>query len=171
MAATGSSKANSVRSSQGSTALFNAVLLSGAMTLGLWLLVSRGLISWPPTRLMGSLATVAGCVAACGPIVLIRRGRTELATGDLLWMVGGILVWLHAALALMAGNFQIEVVPTPLAPKVLATFMGTVLIAAWLLNGTGRNWTWTNILGWLLGSFWVGLGVASVMGVSPVPTR
>lgn len=172
MASAGSSKTSSAaRSTQGSAAYFNVVVLSGAMSLGLWLLVSRGLIAWPPMRLLGSLATVVGCIAACGPIVLVRRGKRELATGDLLWMVGGILVWVHAALALLAGTFRLELVPTPLAPSVMGTFIGTVLIAGWLLNGGSQNWTWTNVIGWMLGCFWVGLGLATVMGVGSIPIR
>jgi hypothetical protein len=79
-------------------------------------------------------------------------------------MVGGILVWLHSGLALLAGNFKLAAAPTPLSSQAMATVIGTVMIATWLLNGTGRSWTWTNILGWLLGGFWVGLGVASYTG-------
>jgi hypothetical protein len=158
MAASGSPKSPA---GQASTALFNAVILTGAVGLGLWLLVARGLMAWPPHRLLASAGTLAGCVAFCGPIVLVRRGRADAALGDLIWMTGGVLIWVHAGLALTSGTFRLDQAATPLAPKAMAIVVGTMLIAGWLVHGTGRSWNWTNVLGWLLGVFWLTLGLIS----------
>jgi hypothetical protein len=43
-----------------------------------------------------------------------------------------------------------------------------VLIGGWRANGgvRGGSWSWTNITGWMLGMFWVGMAAASL-----VPSR
>ncbi len=43
-----------------------------------------------------------------------------------------------------------------------------VIAASWKLKGAGRSWAWTNVTGWLLGIFWVALGLASLLPGNPV---
>ena len=51
--------------------------------------------------MLASLGTVAGCLALVGPIVLFRRGPgSEGGVGNLVWMTGGLLIWVHDLAAL-----------------------------------------------------------------------
>src|SRR5260370_37199018 len=67
------------------------VLMGAAVSYGIALLVSRGRMSWPPSQLLASLYTVAGCLALVGPIVLARGEAGEGGLGGLLWMTAGPL--------------------------------------------------------------------------------
>ncbi len=37
-----------------------------------------------------------------------------------------------------------------------------VLLAGWRWRAEGKDWSWTNVTGWVLGLFWVGMGVATM---------
>ena len=62
--------------------------------LGGGLLVQKGRLTWPPYQLLSSLSTLAGCLASVGPLILIRSGEIEGSLGELMWLTGGLLVWL-----------------------------------------------------------------------------
>ena len=53
--------------------LVNATLLAAAAAFALWLLVARGRVSWPPSDLIASVYTLAGCLALVGQPRLRRR--------------------------------------------------------------------------------------------------
>src|SRR5262249_13585732 len=80
--------------------LANALLVGTALVAGVAILVSRGRMSWPPNQLLASIFTVAGCLAAVGPIVMARSEASERGLGELLWMTGGLLVWVFDLVAL-----------------------------------------------------------------------
>src|SRR5213595_896785 len=93
--------------------LLNAVLVGSAVCYGLAILVSGGRVAWPPNQLLASLFTVAGCLALVGPIVLARREDGEGGLGELLWMTGGLLVWVFDAVALLRGEWRTNAWVTP----------------------------------------------------------
>ena len=37
---------------------------------------------------------MAGCLAIVGPVILYRSGELEGSLGELMWLVGGLLVWI-----------------------------------------------------------------------------
>ncbi len=146
-----------------SSPLSTAVLLAAALSYGLWLLVSRGRVSWPPGELLANAYTVAGCLALVGPVVLARRDRSESGLGELLWMTGGLLVWVNDLAAVLRGEFRSLAWTTPLGYQPMGLALLAVLLAGWRLHGSGRSWSWTNVIGWILGVFWVGMGLATLL--------
>ena len=145
-----------------STPLVNALLVTAAVGYGLALLVTRGRVSWPPHQLLASLYTVAGCLALVGPVVLSRRDGGESGLGDLLWMTGGALVWVFDGLAAVRGEWRATAWATPLGSQTMGLTILAVLIAGWRCKVAGRAWSWTNVTGWVLGLFWVGLALGSM---------
>lgn len=145
--------------------LINAALLTAALGYGVWLLVDRGRVSWPPHELFAGLHTFAGCLALVGPLVLSRRDGAEGGVGELAWMTGGLLVWIHNIAALFQGRYVDHSWVTPLGVAPMGLAILAVLIAGWRLRGGsgGRNWGWMNVVGWLLGVFWVGLALSTFL--------
>jgi hypothetical protein len=141
--------------------LANALLIGAAVGYGLWTLVGRGRVSWPPHDLLTNAYTLAGCLALVGPIVLARREAAAGGLGELLWMTGGLLVWVFDLAAALRGNFQTVAWTTPLGYQAMGLTMLAVLLAGWRLRSGGRDWSWTNVTGWILGLFWVGMGLLS----------
>src|SRR5207302_730924 len=79
--------------------VFNAALVAAAVCYAMALLVNRGRMSWPPNQLLASLYTVAGCLAVVGPVILARGEAAEPGLGELVWMTGGLLVWVFDVVA------------------------------------------------------------------------
>jgi hypothetical protein len=152
-----------------SSPLLNAALIAAAFAYGLWLLVARGRVSWPPNDLLSSSYTVAGCLALVGPLVLGRRGASEGAgLGELLWMTGGLIVWVFDAAAVLRGELRTLAPATPLGAAPMGLTILAVMLAGWRTHGAGHHWSWTNVTGWLLGLFWVGMGLATFLPVRGV---
>ena len=142
--------------------VFNALLLCAAVGYGLSILVDRGKLAWPPNQLLASLYTVAGCLALVGPIVLARGEAGEAALGELLWMTGGLLVWVFDGVSLLRGEWRSAAWATPLGYQTMGLTMLAVLLAGWRCRVSGRAWSWTNVTGWVLGLFWVGMAGVSM---------
>jgi hypothetical protein len=130
---------------------------------GLILLVSRGKVSWPPHQLLASIYTLAGSLALIGPIILARRESAEGGLGELLWMTGGLLVWVFDAVALINGQWRTVAWATPLSYQTMGLTILAVLLAGWRCGHAGRNWSWTNVTGWVLGLFWVAMAVVTFL--------
>jgi hypothetical protein len=157
----GASKVGAAPVTFSSAPLMNAVLVGAALCYGLAILVSHGRVSWPPNQLLASLFTVSGCLAVVGPIVL-ARGEHEGGLGELLWMTGGLLVWVFDAVALLRGDWRTMAWVTPLGYQTMGLTILAVLLAGWRCRITGRSWSWTNVTGWVLGLFWVGLALSTM---------
>jgi hypothetical protein len=140
----------------------NAILVGAAVCYGLVILVNRGKVSWPPNQLLASLYTVAGCLALVGPIVLARGENAERGLGELLWMTGGLLVWVFDGVALARGEWRTNAWVTPLGYQTMGLTILAVLLAGWRCRIAGRGWSWTNVTGWVLGLFWVGLALSAM---------
>jgi hypothetical protein len=161
----GSKRASSKPSSPPAAAsgpLINAVLVAVALCYGLSVLVTRGRVSWPPHQLLASLYTVAGCLALVGPIVLSRAQPGESGLGELLWMTGGLLVWVFDAVAALRGEWRTATWVTPLGSQTMGLTMLAVLLAGWRCRVVARGWSWTNVTGWVLGLFWVGVALTAL---------
>ncbi len=146
-----------------SSPLANALLLGAAFCIGLGLLVAKGRLSWPPHQLLASTYTVAGCLAMVGPIVLARVEASERGLGDLLWMTGGLLIWIFDGAAAARGLWRSQAWATPLGYETMGLTMLAVLVAGWRCQLGSRNWAWTNVTGWLLGIFWVAMAVTTLV--------
>ncbi len=151
-----------------SSPVTNALVVSGAVAYGVWLLVIRGQMTWPPGELLKNAYTLAGCLGLVGPIVLARRERHDGALGDLVWMTGGLLAWVFDLASVARGEFRGVSWATPLGYQSMGLTILAVLVAGWRLQGAGRSWSWTNVVGWVLGLFWVGMGLLSLMPGGPV---
>ena len=145
----------------GSSPLVTAILLLGSVGYALAILVSRGRVGWPPHQLLASSATVAGCLALVGPIVLARVESSEGGLGELLWMTGGLLIWVFDLAALIRGQWQSTPWATPLDSQTMGLIILAVLVAGWRSRLAVRSWSWTNVTGWVLGLFWVGMALWS----------
>jgi hypothetical protein len=147
-------------SSGSSSPIVTALLVASALGLGVATLVARGRMAWPPTGLLASLFTVAGWLALVGPIVLLRRSEGGL--GELLWMAGGLIVWVFDLAAVVRGEWRTLAPATPLGYQAMGLTILAVLVAGWRWRGGSRDWSWTNVTGWTLGVFWVGMGLATM---------
>ncbi|MFO0889566.1 MAG: hypothetical protein U0790_10565 [Isosphaeraceae bacterium] len=139
----------------------NAILLIVAIAAGLGLLVQRGRLSWPPIDLLSSLSIVAGCLALVGPPILARSASSNGSLGELVWLAGGLLVWLFDLSALLQGQARSLNWTTPIGERTMALTILAIFLAGWRCGLRGRDWSWTNVVGWSLGLFWVGLGAGS----------
>jgi hypothetical protein len=137
--------------------------MAAALACGLWTLVARGRVSWPPNDLLANSYTLAGCLALVGPLVLMRRDAAESGLGDLLWMTGGLLVWMFDIAALLRGGYRSLAWATPLGHEAMGLTILAVLLAGWRMRAGGRAWSWTNVTGWVLGLFWVGMGLTAFL--------
>ncbi|MFO0953884.1 MAG: hypothetical protein U0835_22560 [Isosphaeraceae bacterium] len=157
-------KAGNTTSGSGTTTgpVLNAVLIAGALAYGVALLVNHGRLSWPPNQLLASLYTVAGCLALIGPLVLARGESAEGGLGELLWMTGGLLVWVFDVVALFRGDWRSVAWVTPLSHQTMGLTILAVLLAGWRCRISWRGWSWTNVTGWVLGVFWVGMAFSSI---------
>jgi hypothetical protein len=127
------------------------------------ILVMRGRMSWPPNQLLASIFTVAGCLAMVGPIVMARGEADERALGELLWMTGGLLVWVFDVVAIARGQWRTMAWATPLSAQTMGLTILAVLLAGWRCRLMRHHWSWTNVTGWLLGLYWVGMAVATFL--------
>ena len=151
-------------------AITNTVLLLVALGWGFTLLIQKGRLSWPPVSLLASLSTLAGCLALAGPLILGRSGRGGGSLGELLWLTGGLMVWLFDVSAVLQGQAKAISWATPLSDRTMGLAILAVLGAGWRCGLAGRDWTWTNVVGWALGLFWVGLALGSwFLGPSSIP--
>jgi hypothetical protein len=142
-------------------AVTNAILLTAALGWGFSLLVQRGRLTWPPLALLSGLSTLAGCLALVGPLILARSGGKEGSLGELAWLTGGLLVWLFDIAAALQGSTRGLNWTTPLGDRTMGLAMLAVLLAGWRCGLAGRDWSWTNVMGWALGVFWVAMAVGS----------
>ncbi len=142
-------------------AVTNAILLAAALGWGLSLLVQRGRLTWPPLALLSSLSTLAGCLALVGPLILVRSGCREGSLGELVWLTGGLLLWLVDLAGVLQGRVRTLNWTTPLGDRTMGLVILAVLLAGWKCGLAGRDWSWTNVMGWALGLFWVALGAGS----------
>ena len=129
---------------------------------GCW--CKKGRLTWPPYQLLSSLSTLAGCLALVGPLILIRSGEIEGSLGELLWLTGGLLVWFFDIEAVIQGHWKTMPLATPLHDRTLGLAILAVLLAGWKCGLADRNWSWTNVIGWLLEHF---LGRDGILLVVP----
>lgn len=157
------SKRSSTTGGMGANPVVNATLLVGALGCGLLILVQKGRMAWPPHDLLASLYTLAGCLALVGPFILARGEGSEGALGELLWMTGGLLVWVFDIVALSRGEWRTLAWSNPLSHQTMGLTILAVLLAGWKCGPVGRgwSWSWTNVTGWLLGFFWVGMALSA----------
>jgi hypothetical protein len=139
----------------------NAVLVTAALGGALSLLVQKGRLTWPPVQLLSGLATIAGCLALVGPIILARSGRNGANLGELVWMTGGLLIWIFDVVGVIGGNMKWPNWATPLGERTMGLIILAVLVAGLRSGLTGKDWSWTNVTGWALGLFWIGLAFTS----------
>jgi hypothetical protein len=143
--------------------LGTALLLGAALCYGLGTLVARGRLTWPPDQFLASTYTVAGCLALVGPILLHRRQSGEIGLGELLWMAGGLVIWVFDLAAVARGEAQGLSWATPLGYQPMGLTILAVLLATWRGRVAGSNWSWTNVTGWALGLFWVAMAATTLI--------
>ncbi len=161
MCAKRASNSSSGAASPSDHALTNAILLMAALGCGLSLLIQRGRLAWPPVGLLSSLSTLAGCLALVGPLILARSGGRQASLGEMSWLTGGLLVWLFDLAAILQGQLKTMNWTTPLGDRTMGLTILAVLLAGWRCGLASRDWSWTNVIGWILGIFWVGLAAGS----------
>jgi hypothetical protein len=149
------------------SAIINALLVAAAMAWGLTLLVQRGRMTWPPYSLLSNLATLAGCLALVGPIILFRSGEVQGSLGELAWLTAGLLIWAFDIAAALQGQWKTIHWATPLSDRTLGLMILAVLVAGWKCGLAQRDWSWTNVAGWMLSAFWVGMAICSWFLAAP----
>jgi hypothetical protein len=153
---------NTARStSPTSHAIANALLVAAALVSGAVLLIHKGRLTWPPYQLLSSLSTLAGCLALVGPFILIRSGELEGSLGEHLWLTGGLLVWIFDIAGVLQGQWQTIHWATPLHERTMGLMIAAVLLAGWKCGMANWNWSWTNVIGWILSTFWVAMALCS----------
>jgi hypothetical protein len=147
--------------SQSNRAIANALLVGAALLWGAALLIHRGRLSWPPYQLLSSLATLAGCLALVGPLILVRSGEIEGSLGELMWLAAGLLVWIFDVEGVVQGRWRTLHWATPLHDRTMGLTILAVLLAGWKCGLAEWNWSWTNVTGWVLSIFWIGVAFCS----------
>jgi hypothetical protein len=161
-------KRPSARSPSGSgSAIANALLVGVALLWGAGLLFQRGRLTWPPVGLLAALTTLAGCLALVGPVILCRSGEVEGSLGELGWLTAGLLLWIFDAIAVLQGQWKTLQVAAPLSDRTLGLVILAVVLAGWRCGLAHRNWSWTNVVGWLLCAFWIGMAACSWLLAAP----
>ena len=77
-------------------------------------------------------------------------------------MAGGLIVWVFDLAAVARGEWRGLAPATPLGQRTMGLTILAVLLAGWRWRPAARDWSWTNVAGWVLGLFWVGMGLASM---------
>lgn len=154
----GSAIRNAPSTSVGTSPWRNAGALAAALGYGVWILVERGRLSWPPYDLMTHAYTLVGCVGLVGPLVLSRRGDGDEGLGEKVWKTGGFLIWVFDLAAVFRLDFRKIAWATPLDAPTMGFIVSAVLLASWRPGATFR-WSWTNVIGWLLALVWIGIGL------------
>ena len=77
-------------------------------------------------------------------------------------MAGGLIIWVFDVAAIVRGEWRTLAPATPLGIQTMGLTILAVLLAGWRWRSPGRDWSWTNVMGWMLGLFWVGMGLASM---------
>jgi hypothetical protein len=148
-------------------AVANALLVGASLLWGAALLIQRGRLTWPPYQLLASLSTLAGCLALVGPVILVRSGQIEGSLGELMWLVGGLLVWVFDFEGVVQGRWRTLQWATPLSDRAMGLTILAVLVAGWKCGMADWNWSWTNVIGWVLSAFWVGMAFSSWLLTPP----
>jgi len=159
-----SDKSLGLGSNRGLTAsrpLINALLVGTALFWGVNLLVRGGRLTWPPYALLTSLSILAGCLALVGPLILIRSSETSGSLGELIWLTSGLLVWIFDIEAILRGQWRSLQWATPLHDRAMGLTMLAVILAGWKCGLASWKWSWTNLTGWLLSTFWIGMAIFS----------
>jgi hypothetical protein len=155
------SASSSPSQSSSSSATSNALLVATALLCGAGLLFQKGRLNWPPYALLSSFSTLAGCLALVGPVILVRSAEVEGSLGELGWLTAGLMIWLFDLVAVAQGQWRTMYWATPLSDRTLGLTILAVLLAGWKCGLAHRNWSWTNVTGWLLSAFWVGMALGS----------
>jgi hypothetical protein len=158
---------SSYSASPAGSAIINAILVGAAILWGVTLLVRHGRVTWPPLALLSSLATVAGCLALVGPIILFRAPDIQGSLGELGWLSAGLLIWLFDLVAVLQGQGRAVHWATPVSDRTLGLVVLAVLLAGWKCGLAHRNWSWTNVAGWMLCIFWVAMALCSWLLSAP----
>lgn len=140
----------------------NAALIASALAYGLWALVDRGRVSWPPRELLAAGTTFAGCLAVVGPLVVGRRDNGQAGLGDVLWLAGGLLIWVFDLAAIARGRTGARGFSwtSPIDATTMGLFLLAVGLATVRARITVKSWSWTNVIGILLSLFWIGSALA-----------
>jgi hypothetical protein len=142
--------------------LINAVLVGAALLWGVSLLVHRGRLTWPPYQLLSGLSTLAGCLALVGPLILIRSAESPASLGELAWLAAGLLVWFSDFEAVLRGHWGSLHWSTPIPEKTMGLTTMAVLLAGWKCGIGDWKWSWTNLTGWVLCIFWIGMAFSNL---------
>ena len=143
-----------------SSPLANAGLVAGALAYGLWALVDRGRISWPPRELLTAGTTFAGCLAIIGPIVVGRRETSQAGLGDILWLAGGLLIWVFDLASLAARPVSRRFLDQPARLDHDGSRRPRRRPRRDPARVAVKSWSWTNVVGILLALFWIGSALA-----------
>lgn len=160
------SQAGSDKTAGAGSPVVTALLMSGALGFGFWTLVDRGRMAWPPVQLLSSLFTLAGGLALVSPLVLLKKGGqggSADGLGEQIWLAGGLLIWVFDLAALARGEYRGQSWATPLGYQTMGLTILAVLLAGWRGRGINWSWRWTNLTGWVLGLFWIGMGLATLL--------
>lgn len=159
-----SSSSRSVTTGSSAQPLWNAAIMAAAIVAAFWLLVARNRLSWPPKELLAGATTLAGCLALAGPLVELRRGDQERGVGDLAWLASGFLLWVFDLQTAFRGAARGWNWTNPLGTQSMGLTMLAIVLAGRFHTRGGPQWTWTNILGWSLAVFWIGVGFSASDG-------
>ncbi|MGO9920818.1 MAG: hypothetical protein ACLQIB_39780 [Isosphaeraceae bacterium] len=141
--------------------IINALLVGTALLWGVSLLVRGGRLTWPPYALLNSLSTLAGCLALVGPLILVRNGAISGSLGELVWLTGGLLVWIFDLEGVLRGQWRSMHWATPLHDRAMGLTILAVLLAGWKCGMASWKWSWTSLTGWALSALWIGMAIFS----------
>lgn len=159
-----STKAGAAHAGTATPPLVNALLLAGSLAYAIHLLVQAGAMRWPPTELFQAASTVAGCLALVGPLILWRSGiGAQPSLGDLVWLNCGLVVWVCNLISISRGEMPGKSWVAPIEPSLMGSLAIGCALASWKGAGARWVWSWTSVVGSLLGLFWMLGAVASLI--------
>ena len=78
-------------------------------------------------------------------------------------MAGGLLIWIFDGAAIARGEARTLAWATPLGSQTMGLMILAIGLAAWRCRVGRSNWSWTNVMGWSLGIFWVAPAATSLL--------
>ena len=90
---------------------------------------AHGDLALPVLRDVALAVSPGECLALVGPLILARSGKSSGSLGELVWMTGGLLIWIFDVVGMASGTVKWADWATPLGERTMGLIILAVLLA------------------------------------------